>query len=432
MPESYALGLVQVRLLRREEREGWERLMREHHYLGFQGMVGESLRYVAEAQGRWVALLGWSAAALKCSARDRWIGWPEVVQWRSLGLVVNNSRFLILPGERVANLASRVLALNLKRLCRDWQLAYGHPVWLAETFVDPRRFSGTCYRAAGWVEVGTTRGFRRRSGRYEAHGEPKMVWVRPLVRQAQHRLCTRSGEAMPPAQMRPLKLSQSQSSGLIRALMSVEDRRKRRGRRHDQTSILAVAICALLCGARSYVAIAQWAELCSQNLLKRLGCRRDGKSGRYVAPSEPTIRRVLQTIDAEQIDQAISSWLSRLAKEDSEAVAIDGKTLRGARRSDGRQVHLLSAFVHGSGVTLGQRAVSEKSNEIPAAPLLLAPLDLAGKTVTADALHTQRELASFLVEQKQADYCFVVKDNQPTLLQDIQTWFEEGSFPPGA
>lgn len=332
MPESYDLRSVQVRLLRREERECWERLLREHHYLGFH----------------------------------------------------------------------------------------------------PRRFSGTCYRAAGWVEVGTTRGFRRRAGRYEAHGEPKTVWVRPLVRQAQQRLCTRSGEAMPQAPMRPMKLSQSQASGLIQALMSVTDRRKRRGRRHDQTSILAVAICALLCGARSYVAIAQWVELCSQNLLKRLGCRRDAKSGRYVAPSEPTLRRVLQNIDAEQIDQAISGWLSRLAKEGSDAVAIDGKTLRGARRGDGRQVHLLSAFVHGSGVTLGQRAVSEKSNEIPAAPLLLAPLDLAGKTVTADALHTQRELASFLVEQKQADYCFVVKDNQPTLLQDIRTWFEESSFPPSA
>jgi hypothetical protein len=429
---SYELRSVQVRLLRREERESWERLMREHHYLGFRGMVGESLRYVAEAQGRWVALLGWSSAALKCSARDRWIGWPEVVQWRGLGLVVNNSRFLLLPGERVANLASRVLALNLKRLSRDWQEAYGHPVWLAETFVDPRRFSGTCYRAAGWVSVGMTRGFRRRAGRYEAHGEPKMVWVRPLVRQAALRLCTRSGEAMPQKQARPMELSQSQADRLIRALMSVADRRKCRGRRHDQTSVLAVAICALLCGASSYVAIGQWAERCSQNMLKRLGCRRAAQSGRYVEPSESTIRRILQNIDAEQMDQAVSGWVRALAKEESAAVAIDGKTLRGARRGDGSAVHLLSAFLHGSGVTLGQCAVSEKSNEIPAAPLLLATLDIAGKTVTADALHTQRELANFLVEQKEADYCFVVKDNQPKLHEDIRTLFENGSFPPSA
>lgn len=124
---------------------------------------------------RQVALLGWCAAALKCQARDRWIGWPEVVQWQRLSLVVNNARFLILPGERVRNLASRVLALNLKRLSGDWELAHGHPVWLVETFVAPRRFAGTCYRAAGWLEVGTTRGYGRRAGRYEAHGEPKTV-----------------------------------------------------------------------------------------------------------------------------------------------------------------------------------------------------------------------------------------------------------------
>jgi len=88
--------------------------MREHHYLGFRSFVGESLRYVAEWEGRWVALLGWCSAALKCQARDRFIGWPEVLKWQRLGLVVNNARFLILPGERVVNLASRVLSLNLK------------------------------------------------------------------------------------------------------------------------------------------------------------------------------------------------------------------------------------------------------------------------------------------------------------------------------
>jgi len=429
--EKPDLRSVQVRLLGVGERRAWDGLMRDHHYLGFRGFVGESLRYVAEWQGRWVALLGWCAAALKCQARDRWIGWPEVVQWQRLGLVVNNARFLILPGERVRNLASRVLALNLKRLSGDWQLAHGHPVWLVETFVDPRRFAGTCYRAAGWLEVGTTRGYGRRAGRYEAHGEPKTVWVRPLVAAAAQRLCTLGGEPMKvPA--RPLKLSQSKADELLRVLMSLPDRRHLRGRRHDQTSILAVAICAVLCGARSYVAIAEWAARCSQNLLKRLGCRRSVLSRHYVPPSEPTIRRVLQSIDAEQVDRALASWLRGLCSGQSDAVAIDGKTLRGAHRVGGGQVHLLGAVLHGSGVTLGQCAVDEKSNEIPAAPALLGPMELHGLTVTADALHTQRELARLLVEEKGADYCFTVKDNQPTLKQDIATLFEPVSFPPSA
>jgi hypothetical protein len=424
------LRSVVVRLVDPGERVQWDGLMREHHYLGFRGWVGESLRYVAEWQGRWVALLGWCAAALKCQARDRWIGWPEVVQWRRLALVVNNARFLILPGERVANLASRVLSLNLKRLSRDWEVVHGHPVWLAETFVDPRRFSGTCYRAAGWIEVGRTRGFGRRAGRYEAHGGPKTVWVRPLVRQAAQRLCALGGEPMAKTPIRPLRLSQSKADELLRALLRLPDRRKRRGIRHDQTSILAVAICAVLCGACSYVAMAEWAGRCSQNMLKRLGCRRKGRSGLYAPPSEPTIRRVLQGIDAQAVDRALTGWLLGLAGGASRAVAIDGKTLRGARRASGGQVHLLGAVLHGAGVTLGQCEVAENSNEIAAAPALLAAMQLSGCVITADALHTQRELARFLVEQKGADYCFTVKDNQPKLRQDIAEWFEQVAFPP--
>ncbi len=403
--------------------------MREHHYLGFRSFVGESLRYVAEWQGRWVALLGWCSAALKCQARDRFIGWPEVLKSQRLGLVVNNARFLILPGERVVNLASRVLSLNLKRLSGDWELAYGHPVFLVETFVDPRRFSGTCYRAAGWVEVGMTRGYGRRAGRYEPHGEPKTVWVRPLVRQAVQRLCTLGGEPMTNSEAKPMRLSRAQAEELMRILMSLPDSRHRRGRRHDQASILAVAICAVLCGASSYVAIAEWAQRCSQNFLKRLWCRKDPHSKLYTAPSEATIRRVLQSIDAEQVDRALSGWLQRLEGGQGEAVAIDGKTLRGARRQSGGQVHLLSAMLHGTGVILGQCEVGEKSNEIPAAPQLLDRIDLGGVTVTADALHTQRELADFLVN-KGANYIFTVKDNQPTLKQDIAELFGAAAFPP--
>lgn len=235
---------------------------------------------------------------------------------------------------------------------------------------------------------------------------------------------------MTKSQVRPLRLSQAKADALLRILMSLPDSRHRRGRRHDQASILAVAICAVLCGASSYVAIAEWAARCRQNFLRRLGCRKDPRSKRYVPPSEPTIRRVLQGIDAEQVDRALAGWLRSVAGGKSgEAVAIDGKTLRGARQSSGGQVHLLSALLHGTGVILGQCEVEEKSNEIPAAPQLLDRLDLKGLTVTADALHTQRELADFLINQG-ADYVFTVKDNQPTLKRDIAELFGSGAFPP--
>lgn len=117
-PESL-LEKLAVRLVRREERARWRELMRKHHYLGFRHIPGESLWYVGTVGGDWVALIGWGAAALKCGARDRWIGWSRELQWRRLRLVVNNARFLILPGWNRPNLASRVLGLNLKRLGRD-------------------------------------------------------------------------------------------------------------------------------------------------------------------------------------------------------------------------------------------------------------------------------------------------------------------------
>ena len=152
--------------------------------------------------------------------------------------------------------------------------------------------------------------------------------------------------------------------------------------------------------------------------------------GRYIPPSEPTFRRHLQRVDAEAVDAAISSWVCR--QSSGQAIGIDGKTIRGARRADGTQVHLLSAFLHQEGLTIAQREVSSKTNEIPEAKPLLAPLDLRGKIVTADALHTHKELARFLVEDKHADYCFTVKDNQPRLKEDIAYLGLNEDFPPSA
>jgi len=186
-PESPTARLA-VRLVRREERERWRELMRKHHYLGLQHIVGESLWYVATSNEEWVALIGWGAAALKCGVRDRWIGWERELQWRRLHLVANNARFLILPGWNQPNVASRLLALNLKRLSQDWEVCHGHPILLAETFVDGARFRGTCYRAAGWQILGQTRGFGKRNQRYWYHGQPKLVLVRPLSVDAPARL----------------------------------------------------------------------------------------------------------------------------------------------------------------------------------------------------------------------------------------------------
>jgi Domain of unknown function (DUF4338)/DDE_Tnp_1-associated/Transposase DDE domain len=418
-----------VRPIRREEKPHWCQLMRQHHYLGFGRIVGESLCYVARQENDWVALLGWGSAALKCGPRDQWIGWDRALQWRRLHLIANNVRFLILPGWHQPNLASRLLALNLKRLSRDWELYYGHPVLLAETFVDSARFRGTCYRAAGWQVLGQTRGFAKRNRRYWRHGQPKLVFVRPLVADAPSRLVA---PFLPPltSQRKETswmidvnRLPLEGKDGLIDLLKTLVDPRKPRGVRHPVVTIVAIAVCAALSGARSFCAIAEWTQGLSRDALRQLG------SKRRTPPSEPTIRRVLQRLDADRLDVQIGQWLVRHYPLAGRAVAVDGKTLRGGHDTGQLPPHLLSAILHQEAVVIGQIAVEEKTNEIPKLPELLAPLSLEGAVVTADALHTQQETARYLVEDKKADYLFIVKDNQSTLRQDIAD-LDWKAFPP--
>ncbi|MGH8338549.1 MAG: ISAs1 family transposase, partial [Gammaproteobacteria bacterium] len=175
----------------------------------------------------------------------------------------------------------------------------------------------------------------------------------------------------------------------------------------------------------SFNAVAEWAKDLPRDTLKRFGSRR------WRPPSEPTIRRVLQKLDADALDAEIGPWLLRQHGARIQGLSVDGKTLRGAHDSGQPAPHLLSAILHQEGLVVAQRAVGEKTNEIPALPHLLEPLPLEGAVVTADALHTQEKTARYLVEEKKADYLFTVKDNQPTLKQDIADLHLE-SFPPSA
>ena len=172
---------LHVRPVRPFKEPHYQEQMQEHHYLGSLPKIGEILWYVAFCRDEWVALLSFSAAAWKCAARDRWIGWDFRHQYDRLKLVANNSCFLILPHGHVFNLGSRILSLCQKRLPYDWQETFGHPVVLLETFVDPARFHGTVYRAANWLYLGETKGFRQTRQGYSATAQsPKMIFVKPL------------------------------------------------------------------------------------------------------------------------------------------------------------------------------------------------------------------------------------------------------------
>src|SRR3990172_9626574 len=158
----------------------WDHLVRRHHYLGYQKLLGHRIKYLAYIQDRAVAALSFSAPALKLRVRDKFIGWSCLQRKTHLARVANNSRFLILPWVEVKNLASHVLAKVLSRLSSDWEERFGERLWIVETFVDPSRYKGTCYRAANWQFLGQTHGSGKQGKGYIYHGSIKEVYVYAL------------------------------------------------------------------------------------------------------------------------------------------------------------------------------------------------------------------------------------------------------------
>lgn len=344
---------IVVRLVRSCEEPRYQELMQQHHYLGASPKISETLWYVATWREQWVALLSFSASALKCAARDGWIGWDFRRRYSRLKLIANNSRFLILPDQHAPNLGSRVLSLCEKRLGSDWERTFGHGVVLLETFVDPERFRGTVYRAANWIQVGNTKGFRRTRRGYSARPQsPKMVFLRPL----QAKACELLGApTLPPAygsaeSKRTLTAAQMQS--LPAFFCEIPDPRRGQGRRHRLATVLALATGAVLCGMRGYHAIADWAHSLGQKARQRFGCR--WAKGRYEVPSEYVIRQVLIRVQPADLDRALRRWNELYAAED-QTLAIDGKTMCNALDEDGHQTHIMSVVGHQTKICYTQK-----------------------------------------------------------------------------
>ena len=200
---------------------------------------------------------------------------------------------------------------------------------------------------------------------------------------------------------------------LMKALAQLSDPRARRGKRHPLATVLGIAVCAVLTGARSYQAITEWAHDLPPSVRDRLGIT-------GWPPSESTIRRVLQLIDSAQFDLLVSRWLARRAGPSPAllVIAIDGKTCRGARTGTERAVHLLAALDTSNGTVLGQCVVDGKTNEITAFGPLLDRIDIKGALITADALHTQRAHVTYLLG-REAHYLLTVKGNQQALLRQL-------------
>jgi hypothetical protein len=436
-PEVDVLAQVTVRLLAEAEVGQFNFYLEREHYLQSSRFAGQSLRYVAEVDGQWVALLTFSAPALHLKAREQWIGWSPRQRARRLGLVVNNSRFLVLAErQRYPNLASRVLGLALRRLSADWQERWGHPVLVVESFVDESRYRGTCYRACGFQAVGATEGFKRASRDfYEEHGQPKQLYLRELRAGA----CRRLRQARLPQELAayetevagPCPFRAPALASLLDRFSALRDGRYGHGLRHRQRFVLASAAVCTLMGACGYRAFENTCKKLTQRQLRALGCRPDEEDGRYDPPSDSTFQRVLSKVDAEALAHIIGQWLAEQEVGALAQLAVDGKVLRGSGRHDGKPLQLLSAVTHHLRLTLDQVAIEDKSNEIPALKPLLQKLNLPpGTLITADAMHCQQESARFITQDLGGDYLFGLKGNQSGILDKAQRLLAQQGFPP--
>jgi len=157
-------------------------LLEQYHYLGYEQPVGEQVKYLVKAHGQAIACLTWSSAPRQLGCRDRFIGWSAAARRRNVSLLAYNTRFLILPWVRVPHLASHILGRMAKRVSRDWQRLYAHPIYWLETFIDPARFQGTCYRAANWIVLGWTSGRGNNAPTLEPTRPVKQMLGLPLHR----------------------------------------------------------------------------------------------------------------------------------------------------------------------------------------------------------------------------------------------------------
>lgn len=442
-PSCDFLRRVAVRPLEDYERERFDQLLETEHYLHSSRLGGRHLRYVAEVEGQWVALLSFSGAAPFVKARDKKaIGWSERQRVRRLGLVVNNSRFLLLEDRRKhPNLGSKVLALALKKLPQDWEERWGYRPLLVESFVDESLYPGTCYRACGFQHHGATAGFSRHSRDfYHEHGNPKAYFLRELVpgacsmlRRNQLPEAYEHGEAKIAG---PCPVNSPELKSLFECFGQIKDPRRGHGLRHRMQSTLACAAVGVLMGARSYQGFEDVCKKLTQTQLHALHCARDRQTGKYVPPSDSTFYRVLNRVEPEAFERIVAQWLVEQQPAQLERIALDGKVLRGTGDHDNnhKPMMLLSLVTHRLKTTLASMQIPEKTNEIPAAPQLLRGLnmDIAGSLITADAMHCQQKTARCIVHELGADYIFGLKGNQEGIRERAEVKLSPVFFPSAA
>ncbi len=461
--EPRLLEQVTVRLITPSERALFDDTLVTQHYLHSAEAVGRVLRYVAEYQGRWVALLVFNSAAFHLKPRDRWLHWPARLVSERRHLLAQNARFLVLAAAgKWPNLASRILKLVCARLASDWQEHYGYPVLALETFVDPQRFRGTCYQAAGWQRLGPTRGFERGyQDFYTDTQHPKELWVRALGEGALERL--RAPELAPELvdPQRPLPPPCPVATARLNSLWScfatqMTDPRRSRGVRYKLASILTLTALAVAAGCKGPHAIAQFAQSLTHPQRGQLHCRRRrGQPRRFDVPGERTFRRLLKKVDPEQLQPVLVGWMAQQDPAPTQVVHADGKVIKNAEPAPARAASsappsqppepseipvelqkpkadkalTLVNFHTADQRLVDQVAVPRDTNEEAALACHLPAMDLLGVCLTADAAHTTKANCRQLTQINGADYLLFLKANQPVALAKAEQLLP-GALPP--
>lgn len=437
MATRIELSNIRIELVGRDNHESLE-LVRDaldrYHYLGKCALKGKYVVHVAVDRGEWLGILVWDELFHRQAVRDKAIGWSKEQRKKYLKHVICNRRFLVssqVGGTR--NLGSKILSLSVQRIKKDWEQVYGQIIVLLETYVDPTRYKGSCYLANGWEVIGYTSGNIKinKDSKGKTISSPKLVFHKKLHPNSYAMLSSslphpvltgtkRYGEGSDNTKV--YDVSKLDFRGLTKALAPLDDPRSKHGRRYNFTSVITLCVAAVLAGQTNYKAIHQWVSNLGRHVLIEAGLRRG------LFPSHSQLTNIIKKVDAEKFDRAVNDWLLCQGQKEllqlrggkKRILAFDGKCLRRSTNEDGKRVHLLSVIIAQLGITIEQRQISNKTNEIPVAQEVLSEMDInENDVVIGDALHTQVKTAN-LIEGLDAIFVLTVKKNQKMLYENIE------------
>lgn len=413
--EYLNLSKVRVREATKQEHQRCEQELARHHYLGSATVVGDRVWQVAECEDEWLGVILWCAAAKRLKDRERWIGWDPRTQAERLKLVVQQARFCLWREQ--PNLASRVLGEAVRGLPEIWQHRHGYTPVLAETFVDPERFEGTCYRAAGWENVGQSKG-NRRAGRdyYEPGAGLKTVWLKPLhpeaaalLRGPHDQLPENCRAALPVATMGIVPVKMAQLESLHSAMARVPDPRAG-NRQHRLSTVLTIVALSILTGRQRPADFVRLAQQLNARQREALAYYRPAGRKVRVAPGRDVFYSLLERVDPQALAEVLNQWLLTQHGLLPSALALDGKAVTDRLA----QVVSLVSQQTGSTVAVAPVLSSQKDHEVPAARGLLERTELAGALVSFDAGHANHQTARTVVSSG-GEYLIQLKDNCPAV-----------------